>query len=92
MMKIIVRYTSPLIRLTKKRNETIDVPDQSTVKDAIHSLAKLHGDEILRLFFNDSPGFESMFMVVRNGNEKVALDKRLVDKDEIALIAQLAGG
>lgn len=93
-MKIVVRYTSPLINFTNKRHETIDIPDQSTVKDVIYHLAKLHGEKLLRTFFNEAQEFEPMFIVMRNGMEMdyIAYDDPLSDEDEIALVAQFSGG
>lgn len=91
-MKIVVRYTTPLTGFTKKRHETIDIPDQSTVKDVIYHLAALHGEKLLRTFFNEAQEFEPMFIVTRNRMIYTAYDDPLAAEDEIALVAQFAGG
>ena len=92
-MQIVIRYTSPLVRFTGKRRETLYLPAGASFRDAIHSLADIYGARLLQLFYNDAQKFEpAMLTISRNGKVFDAYDDPLTDNDEIALIAQIAGG
>lgn len=91
-MQIAIRYTAPLVSFTGKRQETIDVPEGASVKDVIHLLAEIHGARLLKVFYDDAQDFEPMFSVSRNGVVTEAYDEPLAENDEIALVAQFAGG
>ena len=91
-MQIVLRYTAPLVHLTGKRGETVDVPEQASVEDVVHRLAEMYGARVLKAFYNDAQEFEPMFVVTRNGKVTEAYGEPLGDKDEIALVAQFAGG
>jgi molybdopterin converting factor small subunit len=87
-----MRYTVPLTRFTGKRLETIEVQEGSSIQDVVHHLANTHGTQLLKVFYNDAQEFEPMFTVARNGTVTEAYDEPLVENDEIALVAQFAGG
>jgi len=91
-MKINIRYTSPLIKFTNKRAETVEIPDHASFKELIHFLARQYGDSLLKAFYNQAQEFEPLFIVARNGRELKAFDAPLEPEDEIALIAQFGGG
>jgi MoaD family protein len=91
-MQIALRYTAPLVHFTGKRCERIDVPDGASVEDVVHELAEMYGARLLKVFYNDAQEFEPMFTVARNGKVTEAYGEPLADDDEIALVAQFAGG
>lgn len=92
-MQIVIRYTSPLVRFTGKHRETLDLPEHASVRDAIHYLAEIYGAQLLQLFYDDAQEFDpAMLTISRNGEAYDAYDDPLAENDEIALIAQIAGG
>ncbi len=91
-VQIMVRYSGPLIQITRRRREAVVLPEQATLVELIRHLGRTHGQPFLRLFFRDGSRFEPEFVVIRNGAVFEDYQGALCDQDEIALVALFAGG
>ena len=91
-MKVTAHYFGQLRQTARIGSEACDVPDGSTVRDFLETLAGRHGEAFGLIVFADDCLRPSV-MVLVNGS---AIDKdkprTLSDGDEVKLLAAIAGG
>lgn len=89
-MKVKVKYTSPLIRLTLKPEEFLYLPDDSKISDLLSSLSSKYGDELYNLIFNEEK--QELKVSVMVNNKASNIESCLSEGDEIIFIIFMGGG
>lgn len=95
-MQVSVRYFNILAALTGCRQETVKIPDGSTSRELLVSLAATYPPEFARMLFQDqAPARLSAYLrAFLNGKllKDAELDEPLSAGDELMLFPAIAGG
>jgi molybdopterin converting factor small subunit len=92
-MKITVQYAAQVRRAAGVESEVIEVADGADLAGALASVAKLHDPQFRALVLDEAGQVRANLLVVVNGvptarNEQ----RRLSDKDVVALFSAIGGG
>lgn len=92
-MKIRIEYTAHLRRAAGTAGEEIELPESSTVSEAIEAALAKHGDEF-RAQLLDADGNVHPSLVIAVNDEQVSLESagELREGDTVVLLAAIAGG
>ncbi|MHA1315083.1 MAG: MoaD/ThiS family protein [Candidatus Helarchaeota archaeon] len=95
MMQVKFVFYSTLIEITKTREITIFVKENSSIKDAIVALKYGLGEDISLKLYDKSGDLNKFILMLLNGkkiNEIEGIEIKIQDGDEIFLVPAIAGG
>ena len=90
-MQVTVHFLGQLRRATGRAGEECAVEPGWTVADLFRRLAETGGDE-LRALLLDGDDRPRKPLLVFIGDEQVTADRPLQDRDEVTVLAPMAGG
>lgn len=94
-MEIIVRYFTVLREVTKKRQESFKIKEDSTIEDMLAVLTEKYGENFER-YVSSGKGKKGLQLVFLLNGEDIAQFKgtktRLHDGDTVAVVPPIAGG
>ncbi len=95
-IQVTIRLFTTLRELAGKREETLDVKDQSaTVKVALEKLIERYGREFREYLYGEGDEIQSYLQLLVNGksiNLMEQMDTLLKEGDQLAIIPPVGGG
>jgi molybdopterin converting factor small subunit len=94
MITVTVRYHNILRNRAGLEQESLDLPQDTEARDAIHRLAERHGPGLAAMLLSPEGGLSSYLVVFLNGQLVFPEKKRqpLADGDELKLFPTISGG
>ncbi|QDU82856.1 ThiS family protein [Polystyrenella longa] len=92
-MRVTVEYMAQIKRAAGHGREEIELPEESTLADALQLLAKSHG-EPLSVMLLDATGQPINSLLLFLGQDQVRLEENplLVDGSELTISTPISGG
>lgn len=94
-MRVIVKYFAAVREIVQKREETIDVPDATTVSNLLSHLAEKYGMKLREYVFQPDGRPRATLQFLINGKNITSLQGQsttLRQGDEFAFIPPVGGG
>ena len=92
-MLVTVKYFGQLRHMTRAEGEECDQPDACTVKEALASLAKRHGEDYASILFDEAGELRPSVTILVNGDPiDGACPPALKAGDEVKVFPPIAGG
>ena len=95
-MKIKLEYLGFIKNLLKKRTEEIEMSDNSSLRELLRELTKLHGSSFKKEVFDPKEKeVKQGFVVTLNGvliGQLQGLETKLRDEDHVILMSLMSGG
>ena len=93
-MNVQITFSSQLARKAGVAEQTLDLPDGTTVQDAIRHVANAHGEEFASLVGGtDSSQMRTTLLAAVNGEQVHDLAGRVLHEgNELMLLMPMAGG
>lgn len=94
-MRVLTKFFAALREITDKREENLQLPSESTVRDFLNELVKMYGDRLSSYLFDEKGQIREYLSILLNGQ---ALDTsklesiKLKDGDVIVILPPIGGG
>ena len=92
-MQIKIKYTAQLKKAVRGGEETIEVNENTLIKDLLNNLFQQKRDAFINIVFNAEGIFLDAVLIILNG-EQIRFDhpETLTERDEIVIMSPIAGG
>lgn len=89
-MTITLYLRSNLKSIIGKQQISVDLNSPCTVKDLVHELIKLYGEDVKAVIYDEKRDSIKVLPIVNH--KKSLQETKLNDKDEVMLLPPIAGG
>jgi len=96
LIQVTIRYPPELMEITKKTEETVELPAGSTLSDLFRALSERHGEAFKSLVLDSEGNIRQSLLILLNGR---SLEKHgelfgttLGQEDLLTILTPLSGG
>ena len=92
-MQIRVSYAMQFRQLTGVPSQSIELPATSTLRDALESVCREHGEQVRAALFDSADEIQPSLLVCLNDEQMLtASDQPLQPGDEVFIMSAISGG
>ncbi|MEM4297747.1 MAG: ubiquitin-like small modifier protein 1 [Nitrososphaerota archaeon] len=94
-MQVLTKFFATLREITDKREENIELPTGSTVRDFLNELVKMYGKRAYEYIFDENGKVREYLTILLNGQALNAsrIDSiQLKDRDVVVILPPIGGG
>lgn len=94
-MEVEVKYYAMIRDITKKRSETIELPQGANVKELLQRLIKIYGDKLENYIYNKDGEPRNYLAYMLNGKNILSLNRfktLLSEGDTLSILPPIGGG